>query len=254
MTMQIDLNSDLAESFGAYKIGQDELILGHITSANIACGYHAGDHNVMKRTVQTAVENNVGLGAHPGLQDLIGFGRRIMQVDPQDIYNSIVYQVGALQAFAQLHRMDLNHVKPHGALFNMAARDKAIAQAIAEAVYDLNPKLILFGLAGGELVKAGEKVGLSVAQEVFADRTYQPDGTLTSRTLPNAMIHDVDQAINQVIRMVKQGKVEAVDGSDVEIKADTVCVHGDEPTALDFVKKLRQALTVDGILIKRVGT
>lgn len=254
MVMQVDLNSDLGEGFGAYTIGQDELILRHITSANIACGYHAGDHNVMRRTVQTAVEQNVGLGAHPGLQDLIGFGRRPMQVDPQDVYNMVVYQVGALQAFAHLYQAELSHVKPHGALFNMAAKDKAVAQAIAEAVYAINPRLILFGLAGGELVKAGEKVGLTVAQEVFADRTYQPDGSLTSRTEPNAMIHDAEQAVQQVVRMVKEGKVEAVDGSDVEIKADTVCVHGDGPQALQFVKKLRQALTDHGILIKRVGT
>lgn len=254
MTIQVDLNCDLGESFGAYTIGQDTAMLKHITSANIACGYHAGDHNVIRRTVQIAVANDVGLGAHPGFPDLIGFGRRHMQVDPQEVYNLIVYQVGAIQAFAQLHQRELNHVKPHGALFNIAARDETIAQAIAEAVYHINPRLILFGLAGGELVKAGQRVGLTVAQEVFADRTYQPDGTLTPRTAPNAMIVDVEQALQQVIRMVKDGKVEAVDGSEVSIKADTVCIHGDQPTSLLFVQRLRQTLVQHGIVIRRVGT
>lgn len=254
MTLQVDLNSDLGESFGAYTIGQDDAMLKHITSANIACGYHAGDHNVIRRTVQIAVANDVGLGAHPGFPDLVGFGRRHMQVDPQEVYNLVVYQVGAIQAFAQLHHRELNHVKPHGALFNIAARDPAMAQAIAEAVYHINPRLILFGLAGGELVKAGQRVGLTVAQEVFADRTYQPDGTLTPRTSPNAIITDMEQALQQVIRMVKDGKVEAVDGSELPIKADTVCVHGDDPMALTFVQQLREQLVRHGILIKRVGT
>ncbi|MBB5172641.1 LamB/YcsF family protein [Texcoconibacillus texcoconensis] len=254
MTYQVDLNSDLGESFGAYTIGQDELVLEQITSANIACGYHAGDHNVMRRTINLAVEKQVGLGAHPGLPDLIGFGRRQMNVDPDDVYNFIIYQIGALQGFAELHRLMLNHVKPHGALFNMATKDPAIAQAIAEAVYQLNPHLILFGLANGELVKAGEKVGLTVANEVFADRTYQPDGSLTPRTSPNAMIHDADEATRRVIRMVKEGKVAAVDGSDVDLTADTICVHGDEPSALQFVKQLRHALTENGITLKRVGS
>ncbi|MBO8170874.1 MAG: LamB/YcsF family protein [Bacillaceae bacterium] len=251
---QVDLNSDIGESFGAYKIGQDEQVLDYITSANIACGYHAGDHNVMYKTVKMAVEKGVGLGAHPGLPDLIGFGRRPMQVDPEDVYHFVIYQIGALQAFARVHKASLNHVKPHGALFNMASKDRELAQAIARAVYDVNPNLILFGLAGGELVKAGKEIGLKVAQEVFADRTYQPDGTLTPRTQPNAMIHDADEAVSRVIRMVKEGKVEAVDGSDIAIQADTICVHGDEPSALLFVQKLREELQQNGINIKKVGT
>ncbi len=251
---EVDLNSDIGESFGAYNIGQDEKVLDYITSANVACGYHAGDHNVMHRTVKMAVEKGVGLGAHPGLPDLIGFGRRPMQVDPGDVYNFVVYQIGALQAFARLYSTSLNHVKPHGALFNMASTDKNLAQAIARAVYDVDRKLILFGLAGSELVKTGKEIGLKVVQEVFADRTYQPDGTLTPRTQPNAMIHDENEAVLRVIRMVKEGKVEAADGTDIDIHADTVCVHGDEPKALLFVQKLRSELQRNGIMIRKVGS
>lgn len=251
---RVDLNSDLGESFGAFQMGQDEKVLDVVTSANIACGYHAGDHNVMSKTVKMAIEKGVGLGAHPGLHDLIGFGRRIIQVDPMDVYNLVVYQIGALQAFAHVHSASLNHVKPHGALFNIASKDKEIAQAIAAAVYDVDRKLILFGLAKGELVKAGREKGLTTAQEVFADRTYQPDGTLTPRTQPNAMIHNIDEATQQVVRMIKEGKVKAVDGSDVDIHAETICVHGDEPSALLLVRNLKQVLQHHQIAIKKVGS
>ncbi|EGL82683.1 UPF0271 protein ybgL [Caldalkalibacillus thermarum TA2.A1] len=254
MAYEVDLNSDLGESFGAYTIGQDEQVLNYVTSANIACGYHGGDHNVMSRTVKMAAEKGVGIGAHPGLPDLIGFGRRLMQVDPEDVYHFVLYQIGALAAFARAHKTELNHVKPHGALYNMASRDPEIALAIAEAVYHFDPQLILFGLAGSELVKAGRQAGLKVAEEVFADRTYQPDGTLTPRTQPHAMIHDPEEAAQRVARMVLEGKVQAVDGTDIPIKADTVCVHGDSPQALLFVQKLRDSLTKQGIHIKRVGT
>ena len=249
----VDLNSDLGESYGAYRIGQDDLVMQHITSANIAAGYHAGDHNVIRHAVQKAAENNVAIGAHPGFQDMQGFGRRLLQVDPEEIYNMIVYQVGAVQGFATLTKQNLNHVKPHGALYNLVAKDSERAHAIAQAVYDVNPDLILFGLAGGELIKAGEKVGLQVANEVFADRTYQPDGTLTSRTESNAMIEDAGEAVSRVIRMVQDGKVEAVDGGDIVIAADTICVHGDTEQALEFVMRLRNGLEQRGITIKKVG-
>lgn len=251
---RVDLNSDLGESFGAYKMGQDDKVLELVSSANIACGYHAGDPNVMYQTVKMAIEKGVGLGAHPGLPDLIGFGRRTMLVDPKDVYNFVAYQIGALQAFATIHSTVLNHVKPHGALFNMASKDKGIAQAIAEAVYDIDCNLILFGLAGGELVKAGKEKGLETAEEVFADRTYQPDGTLTPRNMPNAMVHDVEEATDRVVRMIKEGKVEAVDGTDISIKAETICVHGDEPGALLFVEKLKEVLQKNNIEIKKVGS
>lgn len=249
----VDLNSDLGESFGAYKIGQDEEVMKYITSANIAAGFHAGDPNVLSQSVKMAKENNVGIGAHPGFQDLQGFGRRNLYLNPEEIYNMVVYQIGAVDAFAKVHNQTLNHVKPHGALYNIAARDPETAEAIAQAVYDVNPNLILFGLSGGELVKAGEKVGLYVASEVFADRTYQPDGTLTSRAEPNAMIHDADEAVHRVIRMVKEGKVEAVDGNDIDLQADTICVHGDTRQALEFVMRLKDGLEANGISIQRVG-
>ncbi len=251
--LTIDLNSDLGESYGNFKIGQDDKVLELITSANIACGYHAGDHNVMFRTVQLAIEKNVAIGAHPGFNDLFGFGRRVINSNPRDIYNSVVYQVNALNGFCKIHGTKMQHVKPHGALFNIASVNKDIAEAIAEAVYATDPTLILFGLSGGELIRAGEALGLTVANEVFADRTYQPDGTLTSRTEPNAMIKDVDVAVERVITMAKEGETTAVDGTVIPLKADTICVHGDEPSALLFVQKLRLALLEQNINLQNVG-
>jgi UPF0271 protein len=248
----VDLNCDLGESFGSFVVGQDELILKHITSANIACGYHAGDHNVMAKTVKLAKENEVSIGAHPGFPDLLGFGRRNIHTDPEDIYNFVIYQMSALQGFCKLHDVPLHHVKPHGALFNMASKDQVMAEAIAQAVYDFDSSLVLFGLSGGELTKAGVKVGLTVANEVFADRTYQPDGTLTPRTQDNALIHETDQAIEQVLTMVKERTVRAVDGSIVPIQADTICVHGDGPSALAFAHKLQETLVAEGIKLRPV--
>ncbi|WP_366248075.1 5-oxoprolinase subunit PxpA [Terribacillus aidingensis] len=249
----IDLNSDLGESFGAYTIGNDEEVLKYISSANIACGFHAGDHNVMLETVKTAAELGVGIGAHPGFPDLAGFGRREMKLSPKEIYNLVVYQVGAMQGAAKACGTYVQHVKPHGALYNMASKDSAIAEAIATAVHAVDSKLVLFGLAGSELVRAGEKAGLNVAQEVFADRTYQADGTLTPRSQANAMIHDVTVAVDRVIRMIQEGKVTAVDGTDINIQADTICVHGDEPEALQFVQQLRERLQAEQITIQNFG-
>lgn len=249
----IDLNSDLGESFGAYTIGNDHEVLKYISSANIACGFHAGDHNVMLETVKTAAELGVGIGAHPGFPDLAGFGRREMKLSPKEVYNLVVYQVGAIQGAAKACGTYVQHVKPHGALYNMASKDSDIAEAIATAVHAVDSKLVLFGLAGSELVRAGEKVGLSVAQEVFSDRTYQADGTLTPRSQANAMIHDVTVAVDRVIRMIKEGKVTAVDGTDIAIQADTICVHGDEPEALQFVQHLRERLQAEQITIQNFG-
>ena len=247
----VDLNCDLGESYGLFKIGNDSEVLKHITSANIACGYHAGDHNVMMDSVKLAKAHGVRIGAHPGFPDLHGFGRREMKMSAQEIYNLTIYQIGALSAIARACGTNVEHVKPHGALYNMAAKDKELADAVAAAVADVNPALVLFGLAGSSLVKAGEEKGLQVAHEVFADRTYQPDGSLMPRSQSNAMIHDPDLAISRVIRMIREGKVEAVDGTDIEIKADTVCIHGDEPQALDFAVKLKQALNAEGIKVGR---
>lgn len=249
----VDLNCDLGESYGPYKIGQDSKVMKYITSANIACGYHAGDHNVIQETIEKAVENSVGLGAHPGFMDLHGFGRREIKLNAEELYNLIVYQIGAVQAFAKINNSKLNHVKPHGALYNMASRNQEMAKTIAQAVFDVDAELILYGLAGSELIHMGKKVGLQVAEEVFADRTYQPDGTLTSRSLTNAMVTDPDEAVARVIRMVQEGKVEAVDGSDIPIQADTICVHGDSEKSLEFVKKLNRELSNNGITLKRVG-
>ncbi|KXG42945.1 LamB/YcsF family protein [Tepidibacillus infernus] len=249
----IDLNSDLGESYGNYRIGNDDEVLKYITSANIACGYHAGDHNVMMKTVKKAKELGVGVGAHPGFPDLSGFGRREIRMSPEEIYNMMIYQIGALLGVANSQKVSVQHVKPHGALYNMASKNKEMAMAIAKAVKDLDKELVLFALAGSELYKAGVEHGLKVAQEVFADRTYQPDGTLTSRLQPNAIIHDLDFAVERVIRMVKEGKVRAVNGEDIDIQADTICVHGDEPQALSFVKTLREKLKQEKIMIKNFG-
>ena len=249
--LSVDLNCDLGESYGLFKIGNDKEVLKHITSANIACGYHAGDHNVMMKTVKMAKVCGVKVGSHPGFPDLHGFGRREMKMSAEEIYNLTIYQIGALAAIAKTCGTTVVHVKPHGALYNMAAKDKAIADAIAGAVADADPSLVLFGLAGSWLVKAGEEKGLQVAHEVFADRTYHPDGSLTPRSETNAIIQDPDLAIKRVIRMVREGRVEAVDGTDIEIKADTICIHGDEPQALDFAVRLNEALKAEGIEVGR---
>ena len=252
--MKIDLNSDLGESFGAYKIGMDDKVLPLVTSANIACGFHAGDPSVMKKTVDLAVKSGCALGAHPGYPDLVGFGRRKMAVSPADVYAMVVYQVGALSAFAKAAGTRLQHVKPHGAMYNMAAKDPALAEAIAQAIYDVDPKIILFALAGSESVKAAEKVGLKVASEVFADRSYQEDGSLTPRTQSGAMITDEEASIAQVLSMVLKGQVTTLSGKVIPVKADTICVHGDGEKALLFTQKIRKALQENGVEIAAAGT
>ncbi|MGB3261269.1 LamB/YcsF family protein [Paenisporosarcina sp.] len=253
MKYQVDLNCDMGESFGAYKMGNDEEILDFVTSANIACGFHAGDPSTMRKTVKLALEKGVGIGAHPGFQDLTGFGRRNMFVSPQEAYELVVYQIGALYGFVKSEGGVMQHVKPHGALFNMAATDAALSEAIAEAVYAVNPELVLFGLSGSEIVKAGEKIGLRTANEVFSDRTYQTDGTLTSRKEANALITDTETAIGQVVRMVKEGMVTSNDGKEVTIQADTVCIHGDGVHAHDFARRISQTLKTSEIDIRKIS-
>ncbi|WP_378955238.1 5-oxoprolinase subunit PxpA [Pelosinus sp. sgz500959] len=250
---RVDLNCDLGESFGAYTIGVDEDILPFLTSANIACGFHGGDPSVMRKTVQLALQNKVAIGAHPGFPDLIGFGRRNMDVSPQEVYDMVVYQIGALAGFVKSEGGTMQHVKPHGALYNMAAKKQDFAEAIARAVYKVDPSLILFGLSGSELVSAGEKIGLTTAHEVFADRTYQMDGTLTPRTQSNALITDDEQAVSQVVRMIKEGKVLSQQGKDIVIQADTVCIHGDGSHALIFARLIRQFLEKSNIDLQAVG-
>lgn len=251
--MKIDLNCDLGESFGQYTMGQDEEVIKYVTSVNIACGYHAGDHNVMSKTVQLAKKYGVGVGAHPGFQDLAGFGRREMSVSATDIYHSIIYQLGALQAFCSIYGVELRHVKPHGALYNMAAKNYELAEAIATAVKDFNAGLMLVGLANSELIRAGEMIGLKTVSEVFADRAYQKDGMLTPRTNKNAVIEDADRAAQQILQIVKHGKVQAVTGEVIPLKGDTICVHGDNEHALQLVKTIKERLLSEGIKVDKVG-
>ncbi|WP_184404178.1 LamB/YcsF family protein [Geomicrobium halophilum] len=246
----IDLNCDMGESFGAYTMGSDEEILPYISSANIACGFHAGDPSTMRKTVRLAIHHDVAIGAHPGLPDLVGFGRRNMDISLEEAYDLVAYQVGALWGVVQAEGGRLRHVKAHGSLYNMATTHVALAEAIAQAVYDIDPNLVLFGLAGGALLDAGENVGLKTASEVFADRTYQEDGTLTSRRLENALIEDAEQAAQQVIRMIGERKVHTLQGKDVDILAETVCIHGDGPHALAFAKNVREKIEGAGIHVQ----
>ncbi len=246
---RVDLNSDIGESFGDYVLGMDEEVLKYITSANIACGWHGGDAMVMDRTVVIAKKLHTAIGVHPGFPDLMGFGRREIKITYEETKNYIKYQIGALWAFAKAHGVTLQHVKPHGAFYNMAAKDAQMAKAIAEAVYEVDKELILVGLANSEMTKAGKEVGLKVANEVFADRAYNADGSLVSRNIKGSVIHDKDVAINRVIRMVKEGMVTSVTGDDVCIQADTICVHGDNPSAVLFVKEIRKAMENEGITV-----
>ena len=252
MNKYIDLNSDLGESFGNYTLGMDERILELISSANIACGFHAGDPDVMHRTVKLALKNNVALGAHPGFPDLVGFGRRTMGVSPQEVYTMMVYQIGALNGFIKAEGGKMQHVKPHGALYNMAAKDKKLAEAIAESLYKIDPELVLFGLAGSEMIHAAKRIGIRAIEEVFADRTYQKDGTLTPRSQANSMITDDQKAIAQVLKMVQEKSVTSVDGGDIPLQADTICVHGDGEHALNFAKKIKEKLEEANILVKSI--
>ena len=240
----------MGESFGAWTLGHDAAILPFVTSANIACGFHAGDPAVMKATVRAAIKHHVAIGAHPGLPDLAGFGRRNLDISAEEAFDMTVYQLGALQAVARAEGGRLHHLKPHGALYNMAATNAALATAIAEAVYKVQPELVLYGLAGSELTKAGEKLGLRTAHEVFADRTYQADGTLTPRRQPDALITSADVAIAQVLRMVQGGGVRAQQGTDVAIRADTVCLHGDGAHALEFAQRLNKELRQAGVQLQ----
>ncbi|PPA69892.1 5-oxoprolinase subunit PxpA [Jeotgalibacillus proteolyticus] len=251
--LRVDLNCDMGESFGAYKMGNDSAILDYVTSANIACGFHAGDPSTMKKTVNLALEKGVGIGAHPGFDDVVGFGRRNIAISPEEAYDLVVYQIGALYGFVKASGAKMQHVKPHGALYNMAARDPLLSEAIAKAVWDVDPELVLFGLSGGELVKAGEKRGLKTASEVFSDRTYQVTGELTSRKEANALIEDDSQAVSQVVRMIKEKQVQAVTGKDISIQADTVCIHGDGAHALSFAEKINETLRAEGVELLSIG-
>jgi len=246
----IDLNCDMGEAFGNYPMPNDDILMDYISSANIACGFHAGDPEVMQHTVNMAVKKGVAIGAHPGLPDLQGFGRRDMKISANEAYQMTIYQVGALFGFVKAAGGKLHHVKAHGALYNMAAKDPALAKAIVEAVHDFDPTLILYALAGSEMVQAAKKTGIAVASEVFADRTYQDDGSLTPRTQSNALITDEQHSIEQVLLMVKRQQVVSVNNKTINLKAETLCLHGDGAHAMEFAKMINEKLKSEGIAIK----
>lgn len=250
MIPTIDLNCDMGEGVDNGS-GQhlDASLMDFVSSVNIACGFHAGDATIMHQTVQLAAKHGVAIGAHPGLADKENFGRLEMKISPREAYQLTMYQIGALFAFTQAEGVPLNHVKPHGALYNMAARTVDLAEAIAQAVADFDQNLILYGLSGSQLILAAEKIGLPVANEVFSDRTYQSNGMLSPRSEPNALITNENIAINQVISMVLNGQVQSINGEIVPIIAETLCIHGDGPHALTFVKAIHKNLIESNIKI-----
>ncbi|NSX06065.1 5-oxoprolinase subunit PxpA [Cupriavidus gilardii] len=243
--MQIDLNADLGEGCGS-----DEALLALISSANIACGWHAGDASTMLQTVQWALAKGVAIGAHPSYPDRENFGRTEMQRDPRQVYADVLYQIGALAAIVRAQGGRLAHVKAHGALYNQAARDRVQAQAIVDAVRDFDPQLTFFGLAGSVMIEVAREAGLTVKEEVFADRGYNPDGSLVRRGTPGALLDDDQAVLAQTLSMVRERKVRAIDGQWIPIQADTVCLHGDGPHALAFAQRIRDRLRDEGIAVR----
>lgn len=250
--MMIDLNSDMGESFGAYTIGADEEVLRWVTSANVACGWHGGDPQVMRRTLQRAKELGVRVGAHPSYPDLLGFGRRIMQITRAEARDYVLYQIGALRAFAEALGVRLQHVKPHGAIYNAAAGDRELSLGIAEGIADAGGDLILVGLPGSELVRAGKEVGLRVAREAFGDRAYNEDGTLVSRKIAGSLITDPDAVAERVLEFTR-GTLKAITGKAIRIEADTICLHGDTPGAGAIARRVRERLEAAGITPRPMG-
>ena len=249
MTKTIDLNCDMGESFGAWKMGADAEVMPYITSANIACGFHAGDPATIRKTVALAVEKGVAVGAHPSLPDLMGFGRRAMKVSPQEMYDLIIYQAGAVEAFARVAGAKLHHVKCHGALYNMAAIDEGLSEAMARAVKDLGNGVRLYALSNSLMMKIAGAKDIPVYGEVFADRAYMDDGTLAPRGQPGAMIEDPAQSVKQVLGMIEGGYVTSLAGKRVAVAADTLCIHGDQPGAVTFAQKLRETFKQKGISV-----
>jgi UPF0271 protein len=252
--MQVDLNADVGESFGIYRAGNDSVLLEHVTSASIACGYHAGDPCVMRRTVVAAARAGVAIGAHPSFPDLVGFGRRDMKLTTDEITDLVLYQIGALSAIARAEGMRLQHVKPHGALYNMSVRGADIGQAIARAVASFDDSLILIAFPGSELQSAGSRLGLRVAAEGFADRSYDPEGSLTPRHLPDAVLVDPRRAAEQAVAMVRDGRVRARDGSTISQRIDTICIHGDTASASEIASVVRSELAKAGATVAALGT
>jgi UPF0271 protein len=251
--MTIDINSDLGESYGIYKIGSDEAIMPFISSANIACGFHAGDPQTILKTVLLAIKNNVAIGAHPGYPDLEGFGRRPMKLNHEEVRASILYQVGAIKSIAETCGGKLQHVKPHGALYNAASIDYELAMVIAVAIKDIDSSLILFGMAGSEMIRAAAAAGLACASEFFADRAYNDDGTLVSRNLPGAVITDTRKVVERAVKVVNEKVVETISGKTISINADTICIHGDGKMAFEHVKSLVKTFRSLGIDLVSIG-
>ena len=245
MTLQVDLNADLGEG-----TGHDEELLALVTSANIACGFHAGDANTMRESIETAHHHGVAVGAHPSLFDRENFGRKELPVASDKVFDAVTYQLGVFQAIAEAAGVRPNHVKPHGALYNMAARDAGLAEAVARAIAVIDPTLILFAPGNSTLASAGEANRLRIASEVFADRNYLSDGALVPRSRRDALLHDPEEAATRVLRMLREGKVRSVDGGDVDVLAATICVHGDTPGAVDFARALRSQLEKEGVTIR----
>jgi UPF0271 protein len=250
---RVDLNADVGESFGIYSLGHDSALMPAITSANVACGFHAGDPGVMRSTVALAREHGVAVGAHPSLPDLVGFGRREMHITSREVEDLVAYQIGALAAIAAAQGVRLHHVKAHGALYNMAAREVSLADAIARAVAAVDRSLIVFGLSSSQLVASATRHGLQAASEVFADRAYQADGSLVPRNTPGAIIHGTSHVVQRAVAMVRERSVVATDGSHLQLEVDTICVHGDTPGAAELARHLRIALTAAGIDVRAVG-
>ena len=247
MANRIDLNCDMGESFGMYKMGLDEEVIKYISSANVACGFHAGDPQWMRETVHLAEVHGVAVGAHTSFPDLVGFGRRNIEVSPDEARNDVIYQIGALQAFTSGHR--LQHVKPHGAMYNRAVVDEDLARSICDAILEVDSDLILIALAGSRWVEIAQEMGLRVAREIFADRALNPDGTLVSRSKDGSVLHDVDEVADRSLRMVREGKATSIDGDTIEVDAESLCIHGDTPGAVEMAKVLRQQLDAESITV-----
>lgn len=251
--MNVDINCDMGESFGVYRLGSDEEMMAHITSANIACGYHGGDPIVMERTISLAKSHGVSVGAHPGFPDLVGFGRRNMELSPREVRNDLIYQVGALSAFAQIEGLSLQHVKPHGQLYNLTSKDEHMTRAICEAILALEKNLILVALSGSKMAEIASKSGLKIAREAFADRAYHKDGSLVSRKRQGSVIHDPERVAERVIRMVQEGKIQSIEGDLIDLEVDTICVHGDTPGAVQLAQTIRRKLQEAGIPVLSMG-
>ena len=250
--LSVDLNCDMGESFGAWQMGNDAALMDFVSSVNVACGFHAGDASVIRQTIETAISKNVAVGAHPSFPDLQGFGRREIKMSATEVFDIVLYQIAAVKGICESSGAKLHHVKPHGALYNQAAKDENLAEAIAKAVKAIDGKLILYGLAGSFLISEAEKLGLQTASEVFADRTYQADGSLTPRSQPNALIENTEKAAAQVWQMISEKTVTATNGEKISLLAETVCIHGDGAHALDFAKTIHSQLKAQDVKIESI--